>query len=101
MTQAKHTPGPWESGGNCVFAITGSGIFSQGKELPVNRICIQIMRGHKCSEDELKATVAVVKHVPDMLDALRQWPSAELTHDEQELRNARNARDAAIAKVVG
>lgn len=37
----------------------------------------------------------------DMLDALRQWLSAERTGDEAELANAREARDAAILAATG
>jgi hypothetical protein len=35
-----------------------------------------------------------------MFDALRQWQHAERVGDEEELTNARIARDAAIEKAI-
>lgn len=37
---------------------------------------------------------------PELLDALRQWQHAETTGDAEELSNARQSRDRAIAKAT-
>lgn len=50
------------------------------------------------TDDDLRALRA---EFHELLDALRQWKWAEEHGDDDELANAKKARDAAIAKATG
>lgn len=50
-----------------------------------------------CTEEVGRLAAAA----PDLLDALSQWAHAEITGDTEEMANARQSRDAAIARATG
>ena len=45
---------------------------------------------------EVIANATLIAHAPEMLDALRQWQSAESMRDSVELDNARRSRDTLL-----
>ena len=97
MTQTKHTPGPWVVGSR----HTENGVLTASGQLVANTHGSHRTYDREAQILEQDANARLIAAAPDMMDALRQWQSAELTNDEQELRNARNARDAIIAKAEG
>lgn len=55
---------------------------------------------HAEAADEIERLLARESIRTEMLDALRQWQCAERNNDQEELANARQSRDMAIAKVT-
>ena len=92
--ETKHTPGPWNTDEQVIFASSGEAVASTWK-------FGQFDTGGRGSHAEAEANARLIAAAPDMLDALHQWAAAERMEDAEELENARKSRDAAIAKAEG
>jgi hypothetical protein len=77
-----HTPGPW----TLEFDTDFEGM---------------IVRDANGDLIKNNADLALISGTPELLDALMQWQWAEVNDDIEELQNARNSRDVAIAKAKG
>lgn len=111
--ETKHTPGPWFSQGETVYALDETGT--------VNRFSVGIQRGyvldshHKAnrvmtSSAEMEATAKLIAAAPDLLEALRDLCDAwDLPGDGRigggkyngNITQAQTAARAAIAKATG
>jgi hypothetical protein len=97
MSEAKHTPGPW----NIRHSSDGSGDFGIAAGGNVLAECFAAIRHLNERSPEAFANARLIAAAPDMIDAIRQWQSAERDGDEREMANARSSRDAAIARAEG
>jgi hypothetical protein len=97
MSETKFTLGPWTCEGGLV-----NGLDSRPHHVGTPSLDI-FDAGEWPYElnDEAMANAQLISAAPDMIDALRQWAAAEKMADEQELQNARQSRDLAIAKAIG
>ena len=93
----KYTNGPWVRGrpdmATYVDGEPSKWIYAGDKH-------IAVASGKDVSWPEVIANATLIAHAPEMLDALRQWQSAESMGDEAELENARRSRDE-VLKTLG
>ena len=85
MSKHTFTPGPW-------YVDAYKNVMAQGG--------LVAFPGIGAGFDQ-EANARLISAAPELLDALTQWANAERAGDAEELTNARNSRDAAIAKATG
>jgi hypothetical protein len=90
---AAFTPGPWSSHST----VTTDGVTAHVVMGNERDGCWWSDVAHAFEAADARLIAAA----PAMIDALRQWAHAEAIGDAEELANARQSRDAAIAKTEG
>ena len=111
MSEAKHTPGPWELDGLTVYKLT-----DEPKHKQANVFCARVDAGYtltngRTSFQECQANARLIAAAPELLEAAQMviaWYEAEDDHSKadfyermQMCRDSESALRAAIAKATG
>lgn len=92
----EHTGGTWSVGRDGAV-VTDAPIPGMNSKTDTGHDEVQYYGGHLIAESIWRpADARLLAAAPAMLDALRQWQSADRNADREELENAAAARDAAI-----